>query len=129
LSAALFVVLDPQIPGFDPFLNGKTLAKELDALDELALRLGVRALAEFVSMNEGTAMNFLDEGDPIPPAVWFAPEEGLATVRSFRAHLMAEHPHPAVADPARALDDLGDLERILAAASEHGARWHLEVDY
>lgn len=47
MSVALFIVLDNKKPGFDTFVNGKALAKR-DDVDEVARKLGVRPLNDFV---------------------------------------------------------------------------------
>ena len=40
----MYIVVEGEDPGFDIFVNGRFLARHEDALERLALRLGVRPL-------------------------------------------------------------------------------------
>ncbi len=67
---ALYIVLENNNPGFDPFVNGKVLGQSEKQFAEVAGRLGVRPLMEFFSINPQEAAEFLEsEGvsDVAPP--------------------------------------------------------------
>ena len=126
MGAALYVVLEKEIPGLDTMINGKTLSKAGERLAEVASQAGVRPLMEFFSMDPGDASGFLEGegmGDiEIPPEQWFLAEEGLRTVRA----LLAEVERDPTLKSAR--EDLAEFERVLDAAQKAGVRWHLAVD-
>ena len=127
MGAALYIALEREISGFDPFLNGKALSRASDQLDEFATSLCVRPLMEFFSAAPDMAAEFLDEGAEAPPQSWFTPSDGLATVRALRAHLTANP--SAVPKHDMVIEDLNDMERILTTASEHNVGWCLQVDF
>ena len=49
MSAAFFIVLDRENPGFDLIVNGKFLAQDAKHLKKVAESLGIWSLEEFVS--------------------------------------------------------------------------------
>lgn len=49
MSAAFFIVLDREDPGFDTMVNGKFLAQDAKRLEKIAKLLGLRSLEEYVS--------------------------------------------------------------------------------
>ena len=49
MSASMYIVVEGEDPGFDIFVNGRALARYEDALERVALRLGVKPLIEFFS--------------------------------------------------------------------------------
>ena len=127
MGAALYIALERQIPGFDPFLNGKALSQASDELDAIATSLGVRPLMEFFSADPDMAAEFLDDGTEAPPQTWFPASDGLATICAIHAHLTANPSTMPKSD--KVLADLSDMERILTTASEHGVGWSLQVDF
>ncbi len=40
MAASMYIVVEGEDPGFDIFVNGRSLARYEDALERLALRLG-----------------------------------------------------------------------------------------
>jgi hypothetical protein len=133
MGVAYFIVLDRKIEGLDTGMDGKLLARAAPSLDALATELRVRPLSGFISVDPEQAADFLEsegtgnEGADLPPLRQFPAPEGLATVRALAAHLRARP--AAVKETADVLQDLGDCERILNAAAQHGVKWHLEVDF
>src|ERR1700712_2352395 len=90
MAASMYIVVEGEDPGYDIFVNGRALARNEDALERLALRLGVRPLLEFFSADENSMSLLIEEGagNPdllhrLPPPQWFRPEEGLGTVRGL----------------------------------------------
>ena len=51
MRVALFIVLEKDIPDFDPFVNGKALSAAEIKLDRVAKELGVTPLMDFCSMD------------------------------------------------------------------------------
>jgi hypothetical protein len=49
MSAAFFIVLDKENPGFDTMVNGKFLAQDAKQLEKVAKSLGIRPLEDYVS--------------------------------------------------------------------------------
>ncbi len=107
-------------------MNGKSLSKHMNSLDQAAGELGVTPLSEFYSIDPEQAAEFwADEGiEPgdikLSPLEQFSARDGLATVRALLAH-KAVHKSDVV-------EDLQDCERILIVAAEHGVGWHFEID-
>jgi hypothetical protein len=126
MGAAFFIVLEQTVEGVDTDMDGKALARNIDALDEAARALGVRPLSEFVSMDSEAASDFeldddaeVDAGD-LPPIAFFDAATGLATVRALAGHPVSQLKHVAT--------DLARCEHILGAALERSVRWNLHVD-
>ena len=120
MGAAYFIVLEKKIDGLDTTMDGKSLSRQIEALDEAAEELGVRTLSSFFSMPADELAEFMDDAEDIelPPLKQFSAEEGLASVRALL-------PRPE-AQPA--MEDLRACERILATAAEHGVGWHFQID-
>jgi hypothetical protein len=136
--AALYIVLEKEIPGLELCVDGKALSRSEKQLDRLAKRLRVTPLMDFFSANADELTNFLEgefeaaEGSAhsipeVSPERWFDARDGLATVRALREHL-GEHPD-AVQNCERVLSDLGDFTKVLERAASAGVRWHLAVDF
>jgi len=51
LGAAYFIVLERQIDGLDTGMDGKSLSRHIESLDDAAREMGVRPLSEFVSID------------------------------------------------------------------------------
>jgi len=132
MSAAWYVTLDLEEPGFDPFVNGKALARHDGTIARLCRELGLRDLMAFFSAGADELADLdLDLDEVAAEAldeVWYAPAEGLAVVRPLIAHL--EGPAGGSLPAATELvADLRELEQVLVAAERAGARWHLAVDF
>ena len=61
MAASMYIVVEGEDPGYDIFVNGRSLARNEDPLERLALRLGVRPLIEFFSADENS-MSLVDRG-------------------------------------------------------------------
>jgi|SRR5579885_644877 hypothetical protein len=125
MSVAWYVVLEREIPGFDPFVNGKALAKAGDALDAIAKRSGVKPILSFFSLTPEMAAFAENEG-ALPSKVeetWYMAGEGLKTVRM----LLQELEQNSANDPV--VKDLEDFRRVLETLQQHNVRWHLAVDF
>jgi hypothetical protein len=122
MGSAYFVVLEKDIDGLDAMMDGKSLARHIEELDEAALRCGVSPLSEFVSMPPEELAEFLDdsEGVELPPLKNFSADDGLITVKALLAH------QPPLA--GNVVADLRQCERILTAAQQHATGWHFQID-
>lgn len=153
MGVALFVSFEQEIPGLNGWeMDGKSLASNLDALDETVSQLGLPPLLDFYSASPedysnllGEEVDLLEAGDveeiesdsseidltgsipeETPNEQWFLPADGLRTVRGLDAHIRR---HPEAYEHVDALlADLGDLDRYLSAAAEHDVRFHLSFD-
>src|SRR5260370_20962559 len=103
MAASMYIVVEGEDPGFDTFVNGRSLARHEDALERLALRLGVRPLIEFFSADENSMSLLIEEwaGNqelmrPLPPPHCDSPEDML---RTGSALLKALHSDPEPLGP------------------------------
>lgn len=126
MGAALYIVLEKNIPGLDTMIDGKMLNKLEEDLAEAAERRGVRPLMEFFSTDADEASDLLGEdieGIEIPPAQWFSADDGLKTVDA----LLAEVAAPSELSAAR--EDLLGCQRVLRDAQKNGVRWRFALDF
>ena len=47
MSVAYFIVLNDEDPDFDPFVNGKFVAREASKLDRISKKLGIKKINDF----------------------------------------------------------------------------------
>ncbi len=135
MAASLYIVVEGEDPGYDIFVNGRALARNEDAVERLALALGVRPLIEFFSADENSMALLIEEGagDPelmrrLPPPQWYSAADGLATVEALVGALRAE-PQQLGRDGARVLAELEEYETVLRKTRARGLRWHLAVSW
>ncbi len=135
MGSALFIVLEKELPGIDTFVNGKALAKAENILDEIASQLNIRSLMSFFSVSEEMVLSTIDEVDAeeeliklnIEPEKWFAPSEGLNTIREL---LIFIQNNPGSIDASDfVIKDLKEFEAVLSEAEKHKISWHLEIDF
>jgi hypothetical protein len=135
MSASMYIVVEGEDPGFDIFVNGHALARNEDALEKLAMRLGVKPLLEFFSADQNSMALLLEEGagDPewaktLPPPQWFSPEDGLATVVTLLDYL--KHASTALgSETGLVIDELEEYERVLRKTALRNLRWQLAVSW
>ena len=131
----MYIVVEGEDPGFDIFVNGHALARNEDALEKLAIRLGVKPLLEFFSADENSMALLLEEGagDPewartLPPPQWFSPEDGLITICTL-LDFLREAPLPLGAETASVVSELEEYERVLRKTAVRHLRWQLAVSW
>src|SRR5438034_348737 len=95
MGTAYFIALDNSAPGFDPFVNGKAIAREAKRLSRVAASLGLKGPDEYVSMGGDEAASVVEEfgiGDEVqaPPEQWFDADEGLAWIGRLQAHIQSD---------------------------------------
>jgi len=131
----MYIVVEGEDPGYDIFVNGRSLARNEDALERLALQLGVRPLIEFFSADENSMALLIEEGagNPdllrcLPPPQWYSAADGLEAVEAIRAALQAA-PQQLGTDSEQVLTELGEYAEVLRKTKERGLRWHLAVSW
>jgi len=126
-------VLERPIPGFDHSVNGKALGRAGKVLEVLAEKTGAKPLMDFFSVSPEELSEFAaGHGVEVEQNAtrsrhkqWFAPDEGLVTIRALREVARTER----IEYLDKVLADLDEFERVLGIAKEHGVGWHLAVDY
>lgn len=131
----MYIVVQGEDPGFDTFVNGRSLARHEDALEKLALRLGVRPLIEFFSADENSMSLLIEEGagsrelmSRLPPPQWYTADDGLATVEALVGALEHE-PQQLGTEGIEVLAELLEYRKVLAKTRERALRWHLAVSW
>ena len=131
----MYIVVEGEDPGFDTFVNGQALARNEDALERLAEKLSVRPLLEFFSADQNSMAVLLDQGagNPewtrhLPQPQWFAPDDGLRTVRSL-LDFVAMAPVALGSETGIIERELKEYETVLRKTLQRGLRWHLAVSW
>jgi hypothetical protein len=135
MAASMYIVVEGEDPGFDIFVNGRSLARHEDALERVALGLGVRPLIEFFSADENSMSLLIEEGagNPdlirrLPPPQWYAPQDGLVTVRAL-VEALSNEPQLLGTEGAQVLSELKEYAKVLEKAAARSLRWHLAVSW
>ncbi len=132
MGAALYIVPERDVEGFDTTIDGKALGHS-EQLDQLAELAGVRPLMEFFSQDAEELAEFLEaEGiepplNALPAEQWFLAEDGLLSVRGILSYLAA-NPNATPHVPA-IIEDLKAFESVLGRLGSEGIRWHLAIDF
>jgi len=131
----MYIVVEGEDPGFDIFVNGRSLARNEDAIERLALRLGVRPLIEFFSADENSMSLLIEEGAGnqelmrrLPPPQWYSPADGLSTVQALLDALMDE-PQQLGTEGEQVISELMEYARVLKKTRDRKMRWHLAVSW
>jgi len=135
MSACMYIVVEGEDPGYDIFVNGQALARNEDALEKLAVKLGVKPLLEFFSADQNSMALLLEEGagDPewaksLPPPQWFSPDDGLHTIVALREFLK-DAPATLGSETGLVLTELEEYERVLRKTASRNLRWQLAVSW
>lgn len=131
----MYIVVEGEDPGFDIFVNGHALARNEDALEKLAMRLGVKPLLEFFSADQNSMALLLEEGagDPewartLPPPQWFLAEDGLVTVNAL-LNFLKDGPGTLGSETELVVNELSDYVRVLEKTAHYNLRWQLAVSW
>ena len=131
----MYIVVEGEDPGFDIFVNGRALARNDDALERLAIRLGVRPLLDFFSADTNSMQLLIEEGagnsallDRLPPPQWFYGDAGLATVRPL-LQALRDDPQQLGSDGEYLREELQEFEIVLQKTAYRNLRWHLAVSW
>jgi hypothetical protein len=135
MSASMYIVVEGEDPGYDIFVNGHALARNEDALEKLALRLGVKPLLEFFSADQNSMALLLEEGagDPewaktLPPPQWFSPGDGLITIQTL-LDALRESPTALGSETVPIINELEEYEHVLRKTAQRSLRWQLAVSW
>ena len=135
MAASLYIVVEGEDPGFDIFVNGQALARNEDALEQLAERLKVSPLLEFFSADENSMALLLEQGagNPdwarhLPQPQWFDASNGLRTVRAL-LDFLAQNPAALGSETQPIVLELREYERVLRKTATYGLRWHVAVSW
>ncbi len=131
----MYIVVEGEDPGFDTFVNGRSMARHEDALEKLALSVGVRPLIEFFSADENSMALLIEEGAGnqelmrrLPPPQWYTANDGLATVRALIRSLEDE-PQQLGSEGRGVVSELEEYARVLEKVGQRSMRWHLAVSW
>ncbi|WP_188554643.1 hypothetical protein [Edaphobacter dinghuensis] len=135
MAASMYIVVEGEDPGFDTFVNGRSLARHEDALEKLALNLGVRPLIEFFSADENSMALLIEEGAgdqellrKLPPPQWYTPADGLKTVQAL-LQALRDDPQQLGTEGKQVLSELREYAEVLEKARDREMRWHLAVSW
>ncbi len=131
----MYIVVEGEDPGFDIFVNGRMLARHEDALERLALSVGVKPLIEYFSADENSMSLLIEEGagNPelikrLPPTQWYFGAEGLETVEGL-IDVLRDEPHKLGSEGPMVLEELNEYATVLRKTDQRGLRWHLAVSW
>jgi hypothetical protein len=135
MSASMYIVVEGEDPGFDIFVNGRALARNEDALEKLARKLGIKPMLEFFSADENSMALLLEEGagnpewaKTLPPPQWFAPEDGLISICTL-LDFLHEHPMVLGSETDAVTKEIEEFERVLRKTASRHLRWQLAVSW
>jgi hypothetical protein len=135
MAASLYIVVEGEDPGFDIFVNGRSLARNEEALDRLAATLRITPLLDFFSADRNSMALLLEQGtgkpewaQNLPQPQWYSPADGLATVRALIAFLTGS-PGAIGSETLIVLSELREYERVLRKTADYGLRWHLAASW
>ncbi len=131
MGAAFYPVLERNIENIDTIaVNGKSLSKYNQSLEEIAKLLAIKPLISF--FGEDVSEFLEDEGVEINEnwetgEKWFEAVEGLKTISLLLGYLTK---NPGTVESANyVIDDLRAFERILSEAQKQNIKWHLAIDF
>lgn len=131
----MYIVVEGVDPGYNIFVNGRALARHEDALEKLALRIGVRPLIEFFSADENSLALLIEEGAgnqelmrKLPPPQWYSAADGVATVTALVLELERD-PQQLGSEGRAVLEELREYREVLGKTATRRLRWHLAVSW
>ena len=131
----MYIVVEGEDPGYNIFVNGRALARNEDAVERIALQLGVRPLIEFFSADESSMALLIEEGagNPelmrrLPPPQWYAAGDGLKSVQAL-VECLKDDPQQLGTEGPQVLAELQEYARVLEKTMNAELRWHLAVSW
>lgn len=128
MGFAVYIALELPISGVNhiEMVNGKFAGQCWEELCSIAEKIGVQPPSEFSSTSRDELVDLIGDGIEFEPNLqWFAPNAGLASVRSLQRWI-AENPSYFSVPVA---EDLATFERILVAACERNIRFRFTFDF
>ena len=86
MSAAFFIVLDQEAPGFDTMVNGKFLSQDAKRLEKIAKSLAICSLEEYVSYSPEQARAMMEDIGSAPDGI-----QGFQTSKFFTFSVSPEN--------------------------------------
>jgi hypothetical protein len=131
MSVAYYIVLDNDEPGFDTFVNGKSVAHAIDEIDALCDEAGLAKLDSFMGQSADDFADLLGEEVEFPEGqesgnLWFEPQAGVELLDALIEQV--EQNRDAFDAPDEVLEDLEEYKQVLLRAEAIGAQWHLALD-
>jgi len=130
MGVAYYIAVDQDDLDVISDIDGKSVAKAMEALTALASELGVPSLESFIGQSMDDMADLLDEDfemeDDDGEAVWFEPQEGIAVIDALLNALDVEPNR--IKNAGRVIKDLDSYKAALTTAENSGARWHLAID-
>jgi hypothetical protein len=131
MGAGWYVALEREVVGVGGVLphHGKALLFAQHHLEEIARELDVPPLKAFFSSDPTAVAAYLHEqgieADPegLAAEEWYDPADALPTVRALSERL--HDPPTGLGQVEKVRADLAALANVLAAAAEHGVRFHI----
>lgn len=127
MGHAYYIKLDNDDPGFDIHVNGKAVAREVEAISKVTRKLGrpdINDLASFA----GLAADFdVDPDIEGAKQKWFDPDAGLDWLRAVAGHI-ATHP-ASVKYASKIATELEEYRSVLEQAKAINAKWHFAIDF
>ncbi len=121
MSTAYFIVLDSEEPGFDTFVDGKMLTRQIRAVNKVARSLGLKQFEDYA------VQDLSDFGGPKLGPEWFDASDGKNCASRIQQYLQ-ENPN-TVKDVDAVAADLADYVNVFEEADKRGLKWHLELDF
>jgi len=128
MGVAYYIVVDQDDLDLISDIDGKSVAKAMEALTALASELGVPSLDSFMGQSMDDMADLLDEDFEMEDgeAKWFEPHEGIAVIDALLNALAAEPNR--IKNAGRVIEDLESYKAALTSAKNSEARWHLAID-
>ena len=125
MSVAYFIVLDKEIEGYDPFINGNFLAKYSDLVTKECKKNNIKTIDNFVSQDMNEIIDITGEDFFNNPTVYFNPDDGLTWIDNIKQKILPTL-DPKIQKEYGA--DLAELESVLQKAKVNNKKWHFEID-
>ena len=129
MSISYYIKLDRHV-NFDPFVNGKNIARFAEKITEFCYTHGLKNIESFINLSLDSLAEFFDDfsdtDEQIHDVPWFNPEEGVVWAYLLIEKLQNE---PADFDTVSIVKELHEYIHVLNLADKEGAKWHLAIDY
>jgi len=131
MSAAYYITLNNENPGFDIMVNGKSISNNCELIDELAKNNGLKLLNDYFSQNPEEARIMAEEfgteleGVDFPDEKFFDCDEGSIWIGKLIKIISG------IDDKSKddIIDDLRECRVVMDRADKIGAKWHFSIDF
>ena len=138
MGVELRPVFQPTLGGVVYMAEGKAVVDDLEALEEIAAKRGIKPLSAFMDPRQppedfepgedfdGDPETYLDLACG-PWTDWFPSRDGLRTVRGLLDALQDDATLESLSDPETVVQDLEELARCLETAVSRKAKFRFAV--